>query len=88
MTATAAGSIAARPGRGWHGCCESTDFEAESPGHVRFGAERALKTIESQRDKPARAIVDALYQEIAGFTGHRAQRDDITMVVLKVEAND
>jgi len=61
-------------------------FEAESPGRVRFGAERALKVIDSQRDQPARAIVDALYQEIAGFTGHRPQRDDITVVVLKVDA--
>jgi len=60
-------------------------FEAESPGRVRLGAERALRTIESQRERPAREIVDALYQEIAGFTGHRPQRDDITMVVVKVD---
>ncbi len=60
-------------------------FEAESPGRVRFGVQRALQVIRSERDKPARAIVDALYQEIAGFTRHRPQRDDITMVVIKAE---
>ncbi|MBN2475499.1 MAG: SpoIIE family protein phosphatase [Pirellulales bacterium] len=60
-------------------------FEAESPGKVRFGAERALQVIDSERDKPARAIIDALYQEISGFSRHLPQRDDITMVVVKVE---
>ena len=60
-------------------------FEAESPGRVRFSAERALQVLRSERDKSARAIVDALYREIAGFTGHQPQRDDITMVVVKVE---
>ncbi len=60
-------------------------FEAESPGKVRFGAERALKVIRSERSKPARAIVDALYQDIAGFSRHETQRDDITIVVIKVE---
>lgn len=59
-------------------------IEAESPGRVRFGAERAVKVIRSERDKPARAIVDALYQEITGFTRHRPQRDDITTVIIKV----
>lgn len=60
-------------------------FEAESPGRVRFGAERAIKVIQSERDKPARAIVEALYQEIAGFTRRRPQRDDITMVIVKAK---
>ena len=60
-------------------------FEAESPGRVRFGAERALQVIRSERNKPARTIVDALYQEITGFTRHRSQRDDITVVAVKVE---
>ncbi len=60
-------------------------FEAESPGRVRFGAERAIEVIRSEQASPARAIVDALHNEIAGFTGHQPQRDDITIVVVKAE---
>ena len=60
-------------------------FEAESPGLVRFGVERALRVIDSERDQPARAIVDALYQDISGFTRNRPQRDDITVVIVKVD---
>ncbi|HUT08879.1 MAG TPA: SpoIIE family protein phosphatase [Thermoguttaceae bacterium] len=60
-------------------------FEAESPGHVRFGAERALQVIAAERDRPARRIVDALREEIVGFTRNRPPRDDITVVIVKVE---
>ncbi|HYW78807.1 MAG TPA: SpoIIE family protein phosphatase [Thermoguttaceae bacterium] len=60
-------------------------FEAESPGRVRFGAKRALEVIRSERERPAREIVDAVYQEIAGFSRYRQQRDDITIVIVKVE---
>ncbi len=60
-------------------------FEAESPGRVRFGAERAIEVIRSEQASPAQAIVYALHNEIAGFTGHQPQRDDITIVVVKAE---
>jgi phosphoserine phosphatase RsbU/P len=58
--------------------------EAESPGRVRFGFSRALETIRSERDKPAREIIETLYREIGGFTRNQPQRDDITAVVAKV----
>jgi serine phosphatase RsbU (regulator of sigma subunit) len=58
--------------------------EAESPGLVRFGFSRALQTIRSERDKPAREIIDALHDEINGFCRNQPQRDDITIVVVKV----
>ncbi len=61
-------------------------FEAESPGRVRFGVQRALDVIRAECDQPARAIVDALYQEITGFTRHQPQRDDITIVIIKCNA--
>jgi len=60
-------------------------IEAESPGRVRFGVPRALETIRGERDKPAREIIDALHQEIAGFTRHQPQHDDITVVIIKVD---
>jgi len=60
-------------------------FEAESPGRVRFGAERALQVIAAERGRPARQIIDALREEITGFTRNRPPRDDITVVVVKAE---
>jgi len=60
-------------------------FEAESPGRVRFGAQRALNIVRSERDKPAQAIVETLYQEIVGFSRRRSGSDDITVVIIKAE---
>jgi len=60
-------------------------FEAESPGLVRFGVQRALEIIRSDRDRPAQEIVETLYQEITGFCRNRPQIDDITVVIVKVE---
>ncbi len=57
--------------------------EAESFGRVRFGFSRALETIRSERDKSAKEIIAALYEEIQGFCRHRPQADDITVVVVK-----
>ena len=58
--------------------------EAESPGRARFGVARALQTIRSSRDRPAREIIDVLRQELLGFCRNRPPRDDITIVVVKV----
>jgi sigma-B regulation protein RsbU (phosphoserine phosphatase) len=58
--------------------------EAESPGRVRFGFSRALETIRSERDRPAQEIIESLYREITGFARNQPQRDDITVVVVKV----
>ncbi len=60
-------------------------FEAESSGLVRFGVQRALEVILSERQQPACEIVDTLYQEITGFCRNRPQLDDITVVIVKVE---
>ncbi len=62
-------------------------FEAESPGRVRFSANRALEVVRGERRQSAQVIVDALYREILGFTRHRPQLDDITVVVAKVEGD-
>jgi phosphoserine phosphatase RsbU/P len=58
--------------------------EAESPGRVRFGVGRALEVIRSEREESARQMIDALYAEIEGFCRHQPQRDDITVVIVKV----
>ena len=58
--------------------------EAESPGKVRFGYPRALEVIRSERDGPAAGIVTALRSELQAFSGRTPQRDDMTIVVVKV----
>jgi len=58
--------------------------DAESPGRVRFGVGRALAVIRSEQPQSARRILDALYEELMGFTRQQPQRDDITMVIVKV----
>lgn len=60
-------------------------IEAESPGKVRFGRERALDVIREARGEPARRITERLHKEICGFARHQPQGDDITMVVVKAE---
>ena len=60
-------------------------YEAESPGKVRFGVERALAVIRSERKQTARTIIEAFHNEIVAFTRHRPQLDDISIVVVKVE---
>ena len=49
-----------------------------------FGPERALDVARAHREKPARAIVDALYQAVRQFASHTAQVDDATAIVIKV----
>lgn len=61
--------------------------EAESPGRVRFGVARALQIIRSERDKPARQIIETLHQEVLGFCRSQPPSDDITIVVAKVTEN-
>ncbi len=58
--------------------------EAESPGLVRFGFSRALEVIRSERQKSAQEIIESLHEEIKGFCRNQPQRDDITIVVVKV----
>ncbi|MGD0383293.1 MAG: SpoIIE family protein phosphatase [Thermoguttaceae bacterium] len=59
-------------------------IEAESPGLVRYGFSRALEAIRSERHKSAQEIIESLYDEIKGFCRNQPQRDDITIVVVKV----
>jgi serine phosphatase RsbU (regulator of sigma subunit) len=60
--------------------------EAESPGHARFGAARAMELIRTERNNSAQGIVEALYDELRGFTRQQPLRDDVTMVIVKVDA--
>ena len=59
--------------------------EAESPGHVRFGVARALQAIRSEREKPAKEIIESLHEEVLGFCRNQPPKDDITIVIAKVK---
>ncbi|MCS7305056.1 MAG: fused response regulator/phosphatase [Thermoguttaceae bacterium] len=58
--------------------------EAESPRGGRFGIERPLELIHQHRHWPAQKIIDQLYQQVSRFIAPQPQRDDITIVLLKV----
>ena len=65
-----------------------TDGVAEtvSPQDELFGLERTLDVVRANRHRPAAEIVEALYHSARTFAQEAPQQDDITAVVLKVEA--
>jgi phosphoserine phosphatase RsbU/P len=58
--------------------------DAQSERGQRFGEERVLGHVRNLRGRPAREIVEAVYTDIAAFTGGVPAADDRTMVLLKV----
>jgi len=59
--------------------------EAESPDGTEFGAERALEVVRAHRGEPARAIVRHLREAVLAFADGVPPRDDLTVVVGKLE---
>jgi sigma-B regulation protein RsbU (phosphoserine phosphatase) len=59
--------------------------EAEAADHTHFGTQRALDVIERHRGRPAREIVEVLYEAICDFSRGHLQVDDITAVLVKAE---
>jgi len=58
--------------------------EASAPDDDLFGIERILEVARSHRQKPAREIVQALYEAARKFANYAPQVDDITSIVVKV----
>jgi DNA-binding response OmpR family regulator len=61
--------------------------EAESIAKKTFGVQGALDVVQARRHEPASEIVTALYQAVCNFTHPGPQQDDITAVVVKIEAD-
>jgi PAS domain S-box-containing protein len=59
--------------------------ESSAPDNTEFGAERAIDYVCSHRHKPARQIVEGLYQATRAFAAGQTQRDDVTLAVVKVK---
>jgi sigma-B regulation protein RsbU (phosphoserine phosphatase) len=60
--------------------------ESRSPSGEFFGEDRALSMVRSHRAKPARDIVEALCHGVRSFAQSQPPHDDMTAIVLKVEA--
>lgn len=58
---------------------------SDRAGHP-FGVDRMLETVRANRQRPAREIVESLYQEVDRHTQHPSHADDLTAVVIKVQA--
>jgi sigma-B regulation protein RsbU (phosphoserine phosphatase) len=58
--------------------------EAASPGGQHFGLGRTLDLVRAHRQERPEAILDALFQAVGDFSGHRLH-DDITAVIIKAE---
>jgi sigma-B regulation protein RsbU (phosphoserine phosphatase) len=66
--------------------CSDGVFEAFNERGEEFTSARLLETVRRMRHEPARAIVDAIFAEVAAFRGDAAQSDDMTAVALRVKS--
>lgn len=61
-------------------------LETLSPADFQFGAGRALEVIRKHRSRSARDLVSAIRLATTDFAAHSEQADDLTAVVMKLEA--
>ncbi len=59
--------------------------ESENPGEEEFGYGRALQVIRAHRRDSAQEIIGHVHRAVREFSGRADQRDDITMVVCKLD---
>jgi sigma-B regulation protein RsbU (phosphoserine phosphatase) len=59
-------------------------IEAASPGHEEFGARRLEHALRQNAHRSPQEVVDRVFEELRLFEGGRPQRDDQTLVLLKV----
>jgi sigma-B regulation protein RsbU (phosphoserine phosphatase) len=66
--------------------CTDGIFEANNESGGEFGARRLCEVVSTNRHRPARAIVDAIYDAVTAFRGGAPQTDDMTAVAVKLTA--
>lgn len=59
--------------------------EAESPEGAFFGIERLRETIMDRAHLPPAELIELLVARARAFTGSESFKDDISLVVMKVE---
>jgi sigma-B regulation protein RsbU (phosphoserine phosphatase) len=62
--------------------------EAHGPDQDLFGPERALQLVKVHRDRPAREILNTLFETVRDFCGPVAQLDDMTAIIIKAGATE
>jgi PAS domain S-box-containing protein len=61
-------------------------LEAQAPDRAFYGIERALDLVSTHRDRSARQLIGLLRRDVVSFTGQETLRDDLTLVVAKVQS--
>lgn len=64
--------------------CTDGVFEAQDDKGAEYGAKRVCEVVRRHRTEPARAIVDAIFDEVSLFRGAAPQDDDMTAVAVKI----
>ena len=60
--------------------------EAMNAGDDCFGEQRLAQLIEQHADLPSEELRERILREIEAFVGDAPQHDDMTMILLRVEA--
>lgn len=61
-------------------------WEAMDLAHDEYGKDRMRTVIRENREKSSQQIIDAVIEDVRAFCGEAKQRDDITMIIVKVQA--
>ena len=59
--------------------------EAHRTSEDLLGIDRVLQIVKAERDRPAREILNTLYESVRDFCGPAAQLDDMTAIIIKAE---
>jgi serine phosphatase RsbU (regulator of sigma subunit) len=59
---------------------------AKTSSNQLFGKKRMLEVVKANRHRKATEIIDSLQQAVSDFTERDEYVDDLTVVVVKVEA--
>ena len=57
--------------------------EAMNAQREQYGVERLVAVLQANPSLPAAGLIDAVKADIVGFTGGAAQRDDLTLLMLR-----
>ena len=60
--------------------------ETSAPSEEPFGTERATECVRACSARPARDVAEGIYRCARAFAGDQPQHDDMTAVIVKVEA--
>jgi sigma-B regulation protein RsbU (phosphoserine phosphatase) len=64
--------------------CSDGIFEAFNDAGEEFGTARVIETVRSLAARPAREVVQAVFDAMRAFRGDASQTDDQTVVVVRL----